>query len=471
MFRFRFGPFPVEVHFGHLLINAFVAYSFVSIPTATSWPGVILNDPTSASRPMTFGLVLAGWMALISLSVFAHELGHAVVARAFGSRPSIHFVGLGGLTVYPDGGSLEWWKQALITLAGPAAGLFFGVLAGALALVGGEALPDAVRYFAVGIFQANLFWTVLNLLPISSFDGGRLTELFMTRFLGRNGFLIAQLVALAFAAGLLFLAFLSHQMLLGIVVLMMTGRTIGNISAFQRGELPLGAAAHPLTAVVEKAEALYRERKLDEAYVLARSLAESSPTPPALRSRAHVLLGWISLKQGNGRRALDHFSQVQGLVVPVHALAAAFSLIGDEPRAIPLWAQAVQQNNDATILHEYAAALIRAGREADARAVPGVDMARAYIAAERVHYVRKDYVAAAGAAEGAFREQPRAEYAYTAACAWALAGKTEDALRMLQLAAQNGFHDTETAETDADLKSLRARPEFQAWLGSLSAAR
>ena len=34
-----------------------------------------------------------------------------------------------------------------------------------------------------------------------------------------------------------------------------------------------------------------------------------------------------------------------------------------------------------------------------------------------------------------------------------------------------GYTDLWTAETDADLKSLRARPEFQAWLGSLSAAR
>ncbi len=471
MFRFRFGPFPVEVHFGHLLINAFVAYSFVSYPTSTAWPAVVLNDPANPRRALTFGLVLAGWMALISLSVFAHELGHAITARLFGSRPSIHFVGLGGLTVYPDGGSFEWWKQALITLSGPAAGLLFGVLAGLLALVGGSSLPDGVRYFAVGIFQANLFWTVLNLLPISTFDGGRLAELFLTRFLGRTGFLIAQLVALAFAAGLLLLAFLSHQLLIGVVVLMMTGRTLANISAYQRGELPLGAAAHPLTTVVERAEALYRERKLDEAYVLARGLAEAQQTPPALRSRAHVLLGWISIKQSNGRRALDHFSQVQGLVVPVHALAAAFSLIGDETRAIPLWAQAVQQNNDETIVHEYAGALIRAGRDADARALQGVNMARAYLAAERVHYVRKEFVQGAAAAESAFREEPTAEHAYTAACAWALAGKTEDALRMLQLASQNGFHDTEAAQTDADLKSLRARPEFQAWLGSLSTAR
>ncbi len=467
MFRFRFGPIPVEVQFGHLLLSAFIGYSFMSVPSP-GWPGDVLGDTSHPRHALTFGVVLAVWMVLVSLSVFAHELGHAVVARIYGLKPSIHFVGLGGATYEPGIPLLEWWRQVLLTLAGPAAGLLFGVAFGLVALLS-HGHTSGLYYFAFGIFYANLAWTVLNLLPISSFDGGRITELVLTRAFGRNGFLFAQLVALAFSIGLLVLAFVAAMPLLGIVVLMMSARTISNLTAWQRGELPEGPMAHPLTAVVERAEALYRERQLDEAGALARGLVDAPQTPALLRSRAHVLLGWVALKQGQGRKALDHFSQVQGLVLPTHALAAAFSLIGDETRALPLWAQAAQQDQDETILHEYAGALLRAGKEAEARALPGVRMARAWAAAERVLYLRKEYVQAASAAEAAFREEPTATHAYTAACAWALAGRADDALRMLTLASQNGFADADEAATDADLKSLRARPDFQAWLGSLGA--
>lgn len=467
MIRFRFGPFPIELHFSHLLISGFVAYSFIGWPTKTSWPSSVINDPEHPQRTLTVALVTLGWMALVSLSVFAHELGHAISARLFGLKPSIHFVGLGGATMAQGKAELDWWKQALITLAGPGGGLLFGVLAGALALFGGDALPDAVRYFATGIFVANMGWTVLNLLPISALDGGDLTQLVLTRVLGRPGFLVAQFVAIAVTFAMLLFAVVVRQPFLGIVVLLFSARTVYNISAYFRGELPAGAVAHPLTPIIERAEALYRERRLPEAQTLAKGLVDAEATPPLLRSRAHVLLGWIALKEGSGRRALDHFSQVQGLAIPTQAAAAAFSLIGDEHRAIPLWAQAWAETPDALVLHEYAGALLRGGREAEARALPGVNLAQAWLSAERVHYVRKHYDAAAAAAENAFREAPTAAHAYTAACAFALAGRGDDALRMLRLASQNGYADAEEASRDADLRSLRERADFQGWLASL----
>ncbi|MGV3619214.1 MAG: metalloprotease, partial [Archangium sp.] len=221
MIRFRVGSIPVELHFSHLIISGFIAYSFVGAPfVKTAWPYQILNDASHPSRSLTLALVTAGWMLLVSLSVFAHELGHAVVSRLFGLAPSIHFVGLGGATMAQGKTELPWWQQSLITLAGPGAGLLFGVLAGAVALVGGEHLPDAVRYFATGIFFANMWWTVLNLLPISALDGGDLTQLVLTRLLGRPGFLVAQFIAIALSFALLMLAVVTRQPFLGVVVLL-----------------------------------------------------------------------------------------------------------------------------------------------------------------------------------------------------------------------------------------------------------
>ena len=66
----------------------------------------------------------------------------------------------------------------------------------------------------------------------------------------------------------------------------------------------------------------------------------------------------MALKEGEGRRALDEFSQVQGRPIEPQAIAAAFSLIGDDARGIPLWEQAARQTRDPTILHEWAGALV-----------------------------------------------------------------------------------------------------------------
>jgi Zn-dependent protease len=469
LIRFRLGTIPVEIHATHLLISGLISWSFLGYKApGVAWPRNILSNDLHPQHTPTLIFVTVSWALLVSFSVLVHELGHAVAARIFGAKPSIQLIGLGGRTTATGVEQLEWWQDVLFTLAGPSAGLALGVFAGLVALVGGSALPDPVRYFATGLALANLFWTVLNLLPISTLDGGRITTVVLTRVMGRPGFVVAQLIALVLAAVVLFWAVVSRQPFLAVLVALMVMRTFANLSAYQRGELPAGNAAHPLTSVVERAEALYRERKLTEAELIASGVVEAAETPSLLRSRAHMLLGWIALKQGSGRRALDHFSQVQGLLVPAHALAAGFSLIGDETRAIPLWAQAAQVTGEEVVMDEFAGALIRGGREKEARQLPGVRMARAFAAAERVHYVRKEFDQAAQAAEAAFREEPSPALAYAAACAWAQANRPEDALRWLTLAAQNGYRDADEARSDPDLKALRGKPEFEGWLASLS---
>jgi len=469
LIRFRLAGVSVQIHLSHLLISGLIAWSFLGWKQApTAWPRDVLANTTAPGHDRTAILVWLVWTSLVTLSVLVHEFGHAIATRLFGGKPQVHLIGLGGRTLVEGVEALAWWQQVLITLAGPSAGLALGVGAGAIAWVGGAALPDAVRYFGTGLFFANLSWTILNLLPITGLDGGVITTLVLTRLFGRAGFLLAQLIALALAALVLLWAVATSQPILAVLVGFMVLRTFGNIGAYQRGELPLGSAAHPLTQVVERAEALYRERKLTEAQLIAQGVVESVETPPLLRSRAHVLLGWVALKEGNGRRALDHFSQVQGLEVPPHALAAGFSLVGDETRAIPLWQRAAETMRDDVVLHEYAGSLIRGGREAEAKKLPGIDLVRAYSAAERVHYVRREFELAGKAAEAAFHAAPHPTLAYTAACAWALAEKHAEAMRLLALAAQAGFRNAAEARADPDLRSLRGRADFEGWLASLN---
>lgn len=469
MLRFKLGRIPIDVRFSHVVISVLLAVSFVQFATdPAAWPDNILKNPDHALHGLTFAIAVALWTLMISGSVLVHELGHATAARLFGYPSKIHLIGLGGLTRAEGAEGMPWHQDVLFTLAGPGAGLALGVLAGALdlALSAAGHRPAGVHYVLRGLFGANVFWTTLNLVPVATLDGGRIAAAVLTRLLGRPGFLVAQAISLLIGAGLVLVSVLFNQVFMAVLFGYLIYRSVANISAYQRGELPLGAAAHPMVKELQRAETLFNEGKLAEAELLAKAALKDT-TPVALRSRAHLVLGWIALKEGQGRRAMDHFAQVQGIPVAPHALAAAFSLIGDEARAIPLWAQAAEESQNPTILHELAGALLRVGRETEARRLPGIRPALAYLAAERVHAVRHEYEKAAAMAEAAFREEPGATLAYNAACDFALASQPEGALRMLTLASQNGYDDRAHAAADPDLASLRGTPGFEEWLASL----
>jgi hypothetical protein len=156
-----------------------------------------------------------------------------------------------------------------------------------------------------------------------------------TRIFGRRGFLLAQVLSLALVLLVIFYAAQTQQAFLAVLIGLQGLRSFSNITAYLRGELPAGSQAHPLLAALERAEAVAKDKNFPEAERIAREVLAKEP-PPLVTSRAHFLLGWVALKQGDGRAALDHFSMVQGaLTVPAHAIAAAYSLIGDEARALP----------------------------------------------------------------------------------------------------------------------------------------
>jgi tetratricopeptide (TPR) repeat protein len=222
----------------------------------------------------------------------------------------------------------------------------------------------------------------------------------------------------------------------------------------------------PVPPQLVEAELAFRTGDLQQARALASRLLDGE-LPVATRSRIHHLLGWVALKEGEGRRALDEFSQVQGRPVESQAVAAAFSLIGDDERAIPLWEQAARQTRDPTILHEWAGALLRRGDVQGASAVPGVDLATAYERAERVAFLRGAYSEAARFGEESLARRPSAARAYEVACAYARAGDVRRAMALLIRARDLGYSDREAAASDPDLVPLAGEPAFQAWLASL----
>jgi Zn-dependent protease len=458
MFRFRVGPVPVEVHRSHLLTAAFFGVLALGGTNGGSWPGRALASSDWVVRMSTSVAVVAIWVAIVFISVLVHELGHAWVSLAFRYRPSIQLVGMGGLTSPNAPGPIPWHREVALTAAGPLMGAAFGVLCvvGARA-VGGQ---SEVAFFALALAaSANFFWAKVNLLPVLPLDGGRISAALLTRFFGRPGLAAAQVLAIATCGAVIFWYW--PNLFLTVIFVLFGMQAVRTLSALWRGQ------GQPVNSdELQQMEALFRAGELKHAKERAEALIAADASPAA-RSRAHHLLGWIALKEGEGRRALDHFSQVQGLAVEKHALAAAFSLVGDDARALPLWKMAYESSRDPTILHEWAGALLRAGRVDDASRLPGVDLGKAYACAERVAFLRGNFSRAAELGLAALDRHPSAEGAYDVACALARGGELDRAVLVLERARDLGFSDAAYARTDADLAALHGHPGFERWLDAL----
>jgi hypothetical protein len=316
---------------------------------------------------------------------------------------------------------------------------------------------------------ANLVWTIFNLLPVPPLDGGHIVSTVATRFLGRAGFLGAQGLALLVSVALVAFAIAQKELILGLFFGLYGLQAVRLMRAAWSGELKVTADVppEPLVQELNQAQTELAAGHLDEARLKGQTVLASEDLTPELASRAHHLLGWVALKNGQGRPALDHFAQVQRHPVETHALAAAFSLIGDEHRALTLWELAWQETRNRTVLHEYAGALIRAERVQAALRLPDVDPESAFDCAQRTLFIRGAYSEAARVCEEGLGQVPSARLAYDAACAHARARHGDDAVRLLRRATALGFRDAAYAASDEDLASLHGHPDFERWLTEL----
>lgn len=174
------------------------------------------------------------------LSLLAHELGHALTARAFTRVTPLIIIGnLGGVTYTPARMPTRA-KHFLMVLAGPMAGFSLGLLIalimgvhigniGAamlyyvvdpLTFIPGIELPESVD-LTIGIalysgtlsvfaflfysisFMVCFWWTVFNLLPILPMDGGQLllTATNNPKLTGGIGLALSLLIGVWFLTG------------------------------------------------------------------------------------------------------------------------------------------------------------------------------------------------------------------------------------------------------------------------------
>jgi Zn-dependent protease len=146
------------------------------------------------------------WPSVLFVSILVHEMGHALIMRYFGLRPRVVLYSFGGLAIpdsdySPFGGSrprIGPLERILYTLAGPGAGFMLAALVVMfILLTGGHIDLDLAKFplfwrekLAVGspelqslvsmLLYVNIFWGLVNLLPVYPLDGGQIARELMT---------------------------------------------------------------------------------------------------------------------------------------------------------------------------------------------------------------------------------------------------------------------------------------------------
>lgn len=155
------------------------------------------------------------WIGIILLSVLVHEYGHALTALACRQKVHIELMGFGGVT-QREGGRLSLWKEFLIVLNGPLAGFLLCGAGWWIFRLLEQARPESllVSWFFI-LFYVNLFWTIINLLPVHPLDGGKLLSLFLESFLGWKGVRAALFISLLFSSAVSLFLFTQQSFLGG----------------------------------------------------------------------------------------------------------------------------------------------------------------------------------------------------------------------------------------------------------------
>jgi Zn-dependent protease len=158
------------------------------------------------------------WVGIIFVSVFFHELGHALMSIWFGQKPSIRLIAFGGVTSF-EGPALKRWQQFFVVLNGPLFGFYLFLVATWMLSYEWSHYPMAFAILRLAQI-ANLFWTVVNLFPVLPLDGGQLLRIVLEGWLGEKGMSASLIVGAAlstlFGLGFLFL----QQYLAGVFFLL-----------------------------------------------------------------------------------------------------------------------------------------------------------------------------------------------------------------------------------------------------------
>lgn len=190
---FPSAPSPLDLHF---------QLSGVPVRVQPGFWLVSLLFGISAGEDLSF---LFLWTGALFLSILVHEMGHAACVIWFGGEPAVTLHGFGGYCAYQSVRRTPG-SASLIALAGPAAGFCLAALVVlSLHLANRELYFSAYDLFrwrlggdepienlnaerlVLALLYINIFWGLINLLPIWPLDGGRVSREIFNRLNATQG--------------------------------------------------------------------------------------------------------------------------------------------------------------------------------------------------------------------------------------------------------------------------------------------
>lgn len=199
-----------------------ISFRLFGIPVAVR-PSFLLIAALLGLSSRRLDLVVA-WVGVVFVSILVHELGHALTARAFGAKVEIELNGIGGLTSWSS--TEEEFgpgRRATVAAAGSAVGVVFGGLVWLIATFTGP-FSGVSGFVVSNMIWVNVFWGLLNWLPIRPLDGGHLLVSLLQKVtptraerIGNVVFLVTAVAALAIALWMerIFIVVLAGWLVLG----------------------------------------------------------------------------------------------------------------------------------------------------------------------------------------------------------------------------------------------------------------
>jgi Zn-dependent protease len=336
-------------------------------------------------------------VAMIAAGVLWHELGHALAMRAFGYRPSIELVAMGGLTHFPEGADPTARQDLAISAAGPAAGLLLGGVAWWLSRWG-PPLPPTADFALMLAVRINVGWSLFNLLPLIPLDGSHVCDSLTRWVTGRQDPLWVGWASLAIGIAVVLYGLAGHGLWLAF---------LGGLGAYNGiGRLQRGGGRRGWASTGAAARGRARE---------ARARGDLSGVAAALLPAARV-----------GALPESDLADLVGALVRTGEEGALVALVRDRLRTFG-------RRRDAGPLAQFA--------------MDGLSMIGAHEEAVEV-------------AELAFQQLDVAQYGYDAAVHLVALDRRDEAVAWLRRAMEAGLDCGMMLLSDPALEPLRGRPDF-----------
>jgi Zn-dependent protease len=245
----------------------------------------------------------------IAIVLLVHESGHALAMRWLGWRDvSMFFVPLFGALATGRATRPAAWKQVIVLLAGPLPGL----VAGGAVLWVARAAPGVVPVewlaFTIKLATLAVVINLLNLLPLSPLDGGRLVELSVFTRWPRARVAFLSMGSAALAVG----AFVWRDGVLAVLALLLLIwlPTQWRIARLQSGRDAGEADERALRLISESTVARFPAQPLARQYMIFSGALNALKLPrPARWESAMALVALLLVWGLAGPVALRHLTQ------------------------------------------------------------------------------------------------------------------------------------------------------------------